>query len=459
MAGNGKQVQFARGSREAEDAITGLEGEIRVDLSRKELRLHDGQKQGGHRIASVDYVESRFQTAEGASSGTIQIFATIAELKAFQPSATVLAILREEGKEDSFVWQQGIPDGGDIPSDISGYWKRLDGQSALAIQFFRAGIINMQIDGTEPVVNQNITAWLVGSQLKLWNSSAYVNATPATWMRLFASIGGFSTGSFTLPDQLQELLVDAGNLDTLTKSGWYRSTSSAVGNPVPGVNQVEHRELTVDIAIQTVAVPGDSTKGYFIRYRSDNSPLTWTAYTYIEGEIPSRLRAAQTAVASVDLAVESGFYWVSTSAVWVIRLDANTIRQIVVDSAGTMTTRVRQGGVWGSSVTLSVVGHTHDDRYHTEAEVNSLLSGKAALSHTHDDRYNTRSEIDSLLSGKAPYSTSPYDLGSYIVWTESAFSGGGFGSNGSLSGFGGTWQSRGTIPTGGGNVALFCRVG
>jgi len=77
--------------------------------------------------------------------------------------------------------------------------------------------------------------------------------------------------------------------------------------------------------------------------------------------------------------------------------------------------------------------HTHDDRYYTETEMNTLLAGKQAsgsyapasgiapsaitgtavittdsrlsdartpISHTHDDRYYTESEIDTLLAGK-----------------------------------------------------------
>ncbi len=48
----------------------------------------------------------------------------------------------------------------------------------------------------------------------------------------------------------------------------------------------------------------------------------------------------------------------------------------------------------------SDVGHIHDDRYYTESEINSLLSGKSDVGHIHDDRYYTESEINSLLSGK-----------------------------------------------------------
>ena len=58
----------------------------------------------------------------------------------------------------------------------------------------------------------------------------------------------------------------------------------------------------------------------------------------------------------------------------------------------------------------SVSGHTHDDRYYTESEMNTKLSGKAdsghthnyaAASHSHDDRYFTESEMNTKLAGKA----------------------------------------------------------
>lgn len=49
----------------------------------------------------------------------------------------------------------------------------------------------------------------------------------------------------------------------------------------------------------------------------------------------------------------------------------------------------------------SDVGHTHDDRYYTEAETDTLLSGKSDTDHTHDDRYYTEGETDSLLAGKS----------------------------------------------------------
>ena len=46
-------------------------------------------------------------------------------------------------------------------------------------------------------------------------------------------------------------------------------------------------------------------------------------------------------------------------------------------------------------------GHTHDDRYYTESETDTLLNGKSGTGHTHDDRYYTESEMDTKLSGKS----------------------------------------------------------
>ena len=48
--------------------------------------------------------------------------------------------------------------------------------------------------------------------------------------------------------------------------------------------------------------------------------------------------------------------------------------------------------------TKSDTGHTHDDRYYTESEMDSKLSGKASSSHTHDDRYYTEAEVDTKVT-------------------------------------------------------------
>ena len=77
---------------------------------------------------------------------------------------------------------------------------------------------------------------------------------------------------------------------------------------------------------------------------------------------------------------------------------------------------------------LSVSGHTHDDRYYTETEIdgkiqtiNTALSGKAASDHTHDDRYYTETEIDNKLSEKS--NTGHSHVQSDITGLDSALAG------------------------------------
>lgn len=67
-------------------------------------------------------------------------------------------------------------------------------------------------------------------------------------------------------------------------------------------------------------------------------------------------------------------------------------------------------GVYQPKGSYAASGHTHDDRYYTETEMNAKLDGKSNTGHTHDDRYYTESEIDSKLSGKANSNHSHYSI-------------------------------------------------
>ena len=49
----------------------------------------------------------------------------------------------------------------------------------------------------------------------------------------------------------------------------------------------------------------------------------------------------------------------------------------------------------------SATGHTHDSRYYTETETDTLLAAKSGTGHTHDDRYYTETEADTLLAAKS----------------------------------------------------------
>lgn len=68
-------------------------------------------------------------------------------------------------------------------------------------------------------------------------------------------------------------------------------------------------------------------------------------------------------------------------------------------------------GLWNKAVALFATKgevakkadkvHNHDDRYFTEAEMNTKLAGKADTSHNHNTVYYTKGEVDTKVDGKA----------------------------------------------------------
>lgn len=70
-----------------------------------------------------------------------------------------------------------------------------------------------------------------------------------------------------------------------------------------------------------------------------------------------------------------------------------------VKSGGTSNQFLKADGSVDSN-SYSLTGHTHDDRYYTESEINQFLSGKSDTGHTHNDLYNLiTGETASRISG------------------------------------------------------------
>lgn len=66
MASFATQVQIRRGTDAENDAFTGAEGEVTMDLTNKQLRVHDGQTKGGMKIPNIKTVFGTNQIANGA---------------------------------------------------------------------------------------------------------------------------------------------------------------------------------------------------------------------------------------------------------------------------------------------------------------------------------------------------------------------------------------------------------
>lgn len=55
--------------------------------------------------------------------------------------------------------------------------------------------------------------------------------------------------------------------------------------------------------------------------------------------------------------------------------------------------------ITGKPTTFPPSTHTHDDRYYTEAEMDSMLAGMPVAGHNHDDLYYREAEVDAKVDG------------------------------------------------------------
>ena len=133
----------------------------------------------------------------------------------------------------------------------------------------------------------------------------------------------------------------------------------------------------------------------------------WTkAKTWIAGQITSEVTAK---IAEIVANAPEDLDTLKEIADW-IKTHAN--------DASAMNTQINTNKNDIAALQTSVAGkaaasHTHDDRYYTETEVDTKLSGKSNVehthtkseitdfAHTHDDRYFTETEVTSKLAGKS----------------------------------------------------------
>lgn len=103
-----KNVQHPRGTTAAEDSITGLVGQLRVDTERRELRLHDGATPGGMVIPNNttvgELVASAIADAGVGVQANIHIAASAAALAALTPSLYAIAILNTDTYAALYTW-------------------------------------------------------------------------------------------------------------------------------------------------------------------------------------------------------------------------------------------------------------------------------------------------------------------------------------------------------------------
>lgn len=107
MASFATQVQIRRGTDAENDAFTGAEGEVTMDLTNKQLRVHDGQTKGGMKIPNIKTVFdlSSDQTITGKKTFTQGVYAQgrtgMSLANSFSGAPTILAEAKDSAKNIS----------------------------------------------------------------------------------------------------------------------------------------------------------------------------------------------------------------------------------------------------------------------------------------------------------------------------------------------------------------------
>lgn len=139
------------------------------------------------------------------------------------------------------------------------------------------------------------------------------------------------------------------------------------------INQAVSATLKWQGAVETVEdLPATSTKGYVYHVNENGGEYAW-----------------------------DGTQWVELGSVIEHKWDSITGKPSTFTPSAHTHSQADITGLAASLAGKSDTGHTHDDRYYTEAEVNSKLATKSDTTHTHDDRYFTEAEVTSKLAGKS----------------------------------------------------------
>lgn len=307
-----KAVGHPRGDTAQESAVLGVPGQIRIDMSRGTARVHDGERQGGYELPNVEIVKAMIAAGPEGGTDTAEVvyYATQAELVASVPSPGAVAIVGEAGLEDIYVWKPGAGDGGTLTSSVDGNWHRLDSRVGFYVRLYRAGCINIQFGGAQPGANQDITAWLDGNTIKLWDGAAYLAATPVLFTRLLQKIGSYES-SIILPSRLEATLVAAADLNAIAETGWRKSSAADANAPSAVVSPVFTFYIDANTAYQRFFVQTSTTFDQYFRAKAAG---VWGAWTFVQGTLPTRLGAIGLVVTDANTALDSGFYKAASTA-------------------------------------------------------------------------------------------------------------------------------------------------
>ena len=241
-----------------------------------------------------------------------------------------------------------------------------------------------------------------GSSVNITDSNTIYNNATASAAGLMSAadksiLDSVATGA-------NKTVVDASFVDNSTNP----VQSKVVKSALDGKSNTGHKHVKADITDFPTSMPASdvyawakaATKPSYSKAEVGLSNVDNTADAKKSVKYATSAGSASTATTVVNRGAASGdvarHVWFSDSTVETARVsddnfkynpNGNLLTTNISGNAATASS-VTWGNVSGKPSAFTPASHTHDDRYYTESEINSKLSGKANSSHTH-----TKSQI------------------------------------------------------------------
>lgn len=287
-------------------------------------------------------------------------------------------------------------------SDVTGLQTALDGKLSTSGTAAAATVVTT-IQDTAPTGTAGKLWWESDTGiLKVYYGSAWVDAVPMPDTTLFYPKAG---GSITGDVAINQTLTVTGNTSiggtiTTTSHGnssqwdtayrWGNHADAGYIKTYTDTNTVTSVGVTGDLSTGNVIIAGSGAttvtkSGGTITISSTDTDTTYSdATTERAGLMSSTDKSKLDGIAT---GANNYTYTLPVAGTAIGGVKSGT--DITVDASG--------------NVSVNDDSHTHDGRYYTESEVDTLLAGKQAAgtyltslpSHNHDDRYFTETESDS----------------------------------------------------------------
>ena len=335
----------------------------------------DGKSNTGHTHDDRYYTESEINTKLNAKANSSHTHTKtqITDFPTSMPASDVYAWAKAASKPSYTI--------GEVSGNLAA--SRISGTiSAANLPSYVDDVLEYASLSKFPTAGESgkIYTALDTNKIYRWSGSAYVVISETVALGTTHSSAGYgdesraaynhSTKTSGNPHHVTKTDVGLGNVDNTAdsaKSVKYATSAGSAGSVA--WSNVSGRPTIPSVGNGTVTITQNGTnKGSFTLNQSDNATIALTDTNTVYGNATASAAGLMSAADKAKLdGVAAGSNHVTVDA------------ELSADSTNPVQNKVIKSALDGKSNT----GHTHDDRYYTESEINTKLNAKANSSHTH----------------------------------------------------------------------------